>query len=162
MKKNGFTLIELMVATTLFVIIMLSAMGSLFMLLDESKNSRALRLAMDNVNFAMDSMTRSIRMGTDYSGNGTIISFNSQDDKLISYKLVTKSDGTGNTIQKCLSALECVSIISPDVNIDVLNFTLKKDPDTQPSVYIMTKGTVKVKGIPTSFSIQTLASKRNF
>jgi len=157
---SGFTLIELMVATTLFVVIMLTAMSSLFMLLDESKSSRALRLAMDNVNFAMDSMTRSIRMGTDYtSTNGTFISFNSQDSKNIKYQWVTLSNG--KTIEKCVNNSDCVSIISPDVNIDTLNFSLNSS-GTQPSVYIIMKGTVKVKGVPTSFAIQTMASQRNF
>ena len=36
------------------------------------------------------------------------------------------------------------------------------DDKTQPSVYIIMEGTVMVKGVPTSFAIQTLASQRNF
>jgi prepilin-type N-terminal cleavage/methylation domain-containing protein len=65
-KNSGFTLIELMVATSIFIVVMLTSMSSLFILLNAGKNSRALRSAMDNVNFAMESMTRSIRMGTSY------------------------------------------------------------------------------------------------
>lgn len=156
-KNKGFTLIELMVATTLFVVIMLAAMSSLFTLLHESKDSRALRIAMDNVNFAMESMTRSIRMGVGYSRGTDSIYFRSQNDVYITYQLA------GNTIEKCDPT--CVPIISTDVNIDMLNFSINPtlaDPSIQPSVYIMVKGTVKVNGVPTSFAIQTLASQRNF
>ena len=161
-SQGGFTLVELMVATTLFAVIMLAAMSSLFVLLDESKDSRALRVAMDNVNFAMESMTRSIRMGSDYSGGGDSFSFISQEGSDITYRLPL--DGT-STIEKC-DGLDCVPIVSSDVKIDVLNFLINVptagDLLIQPSVYIMVKGTVKVKGVPTSFAIQTLASQRNF
>lgn len=182
--NNGFTLIELMVATSLFIIIMLSAMSALFMLLDESKNSRALRFAMDNVNFAMDSITRSIRMGTDYycgsSGEnvslegteindcpdgGPLIVFTPQDtssSQRVGYQL---SEGVVKRYDN--NNLDGVPVVSPDVNVDVLEFFVNGANDTlptdkQPSVYVIMKGTVKVKGVPTSFAIQTMASQRNF
>ena len=195
--NNGFTLIELMVATSLFIVIMLSAMSALFMLLDESKNSRALRFAMDNVNFAMDSMTRSIRMGKNYycvnsgsnmpslytvesggkdcSTGGPLLAFIPQlkegevTNSLSGYMRFETPTGSGKyTIQKCTSQFisDCVSVISPDVNVDVLKFFVNGAdntlPNTQPSVYIIMKGTVLVKGVPTSFAIQTMASQRNF
>lgn len=78
MKKNslkikGFTLIEIMVATSIFMVIMLIAMGALISSSDTAKKAQALRSAMDNVNFAMESMARSLRTGTNYecipSGN---------------------------------------------------------------------------------------------
>jgi len=57
-------------------------------------------------------------------------------------------------------------MVSSDVNIERLKFFVKgaENPseNTQPSVYIIMKGTVKVKGVPTSFAVQTLASQRNF
>jgi prepilin-type N-terminal cleavage/methylation domain-containing protein len=68
LKPNkGFTLVEIMVATSIFMIVMLIAIGSLMTASDDAKKSQALQSAMDNVNFAMDSMTRSLRMGTNYS-----------------------------------------------------------------------------------------------
>src|SRR5574343_405515 len=65
-NEDGFTLVELMVATTVFVVIVISSIGSLIALMGASKDSRGLRFSMDNVNFAMESMTRSIRMGVNY------------------------------------------------------------------------------------------------
>jgi len=196
MKKNnftknenkGFTLIELMVATSIFVIVMLASMGSLFTLLDTSKNSRALRFAMDNVNFAMESMTRSIRMGTNYycvdqvggtmpsdsdlistsdcSSGGTLVAFVPQSNPThrVGFRLRQRvSDGT-YTLERCHSA-GCVEMISSNVKVDKLQFFVKgssPSDSTQASVYIIMKGTVMVKGVENSFAIQTMASQRNF
>lgn len=182
---RGFTLIELMVATSIFIIVILSSMGALFTLLDTAKNSRALRFAMDNVNFAMESMTRSIRMGTNYycgiSGTsipgdltltqdcngeegGTLISFVPQGTTYrITYKLAQIGTTGKYTLERCKDN-SCVSIMSPDVNLKRLQFFVRGsgDDNNQASVYIMMKGTVMVKEVPTSFAVQTMASQRNF
>lgn len=178
-----------MVATSIFVVIMLASMGALFTLLDASKTSRALRFAMDNVNFAMESMTRSIRMGTDYYcapaetgaspelipvstqdcvppevNSGTLIAFKPQDPSATN-KILYQLDSVTKSIQVMKDGSTWTSITSPDVQIDRLRFIVKgsaPDDNIQPSVYIIMKGTVLVKGIPTSFAIQTLASQRNF
>lgn len=179
---NGFTLIELMVATSIFVIVMLLSMSSLLVLINESKNSRTLRLAIDNVNFSMESITRSIRMGKNYycggtitvgvdetndcSAGGTSISFVPQGGvSRVGYNLRTQNiNGVSvNTIEKCDTS-SCVPIVSPDVNIEKLKFFVRGSAfdNTQASVYIIIKGTVLVKNLPTSFSLQTMASQRNF
>ena len=195
-QSNGFTLIELMVATSIFITIMLAAMGALFMLLDAAKSSRALRSAMDNVNFSMESMTRSIRMGTNYTcatgenngihmtdnqsatqdcpDGGNFMAFipqtpiNSNSAIRVGYMLSEKTKeniGTGKyTLKRCEGAI-CVPIVSDDVNIDNLKFFVKGSipaNNIQPSVYIMMKGTVTLKGVATSFSLQTMASQRNY
>lgn len=184
-KNSGFTLIELMVATSIFIIIMLAAMGALFMLLDAAKSSRALRSAMDNVNFSMESMTRSIRMGTNYycggitmddlistkdcPNGGTLISFVPQPlqgvtaTSRVGYQI--SNDGKGIVKRYDSSNSSGVPIVSPDVQIDTLKFFVKGSDNTdtiQPSVYIIMKGTVMVRGVPTSFALQTMASQRNF
>ncbi len=206
-KNNGFTLIELMVASSIFAIIMLISIGALLTVFGTAKNSRALRLAMDNVNYAVESMTRSIRMGTNYTcvesgsqinlnGNpdprdclegGSFLAFIPQDgsqDQRVGYQLakisqvssdVDNKDGGGEAVDhgKNLtlkrydnkSNSSGVPIISPDVSIQRLNFIVKgsaPDDGIQASVYIIMEGSVMVKGTPVSFSIQTMASQRNF
>lgn len=185
---SGFTLIELMVATSIFIVIMLGSMSSLFVLLNAGKSSRALRFAMDNVNFAMESMTRAIRMGTNYycvssgssiamddvtsthdctsSDDGTFIAFVPQGvtTSRIGYKLHTNQTTGINSLQKC-DLTTCVDVVSPDVNIEKLKFFVKGSDGSdriQANVYIIVKGTIMVKGVPTSFSLQTSASQRNF
>lgn len=189
--ENGFTLVELMVATTVFVVIVISSMGSLLALMGASRESRGLRFSMDNINFAMESMTRSIRMGVNYYCNGvpdiesdtrdcniqdeaTMFSFIPQlDGKLaderVSYRLAQRELAPGEyTIQRCIGATanNCVEIISSDINIEKFNFSVKGSHPTDPiqaSVYILLKGTIKdSKGKPASFMIQTMASQRNY
>lgn len=174
--NKGFTLIELMVATSLFIVIMISALGSLLMLINESRNGRANRIAMDNVNFAIESIARSIRMGSNYycGSIGNLSDVNSSlgcenGENIISF--VPQSDSSSrveyrlenNTIKRfdSMNYFTGVPIVSSDVNVSKLKFFVNVN-DVQPKVYIIIEGSVKVKGILKSFAIQTLASQRNF
>lgn len=199
-ERGGFTLIELMVASSIFAIVMLILIGALMTTFGLAKNSRAMRLAMDNVNYAMESMTRSIRMGTNYTcvksgeevnlneellpkdcpDGGTFLAFIPQrgaSNSRVGYQVAAFEDngyqtpGNGNvnsTLRRydnINSNTSGVPIVSSNVNIEKLNFFVEgSDPNDgrQASVYIIMKGTVDVKGVPVSFSIQTLASQRNF
>lgn len=162
-QKSGFTLIELMVATSIFMMIMLMAMGSIVVSGNASKRTQKLRYAMDNVNFALESMTRSIRMGTNYveTGNGGI-SFVLEEQK-IEYFLGTENQDY-NSLYRRIDDGEPVKIVSSDVNVERLDFEIKGngENDGSPSVYILMKGTVNIKGEEnTSFAVQTMASQRN-
>lgn len=62
----GFTLIELMVSISIFSVVMLIVIGALLMLNDANKKAQAMRSIVDNLNFAMEDMTRNIRTGKDF------------------------------------------------------------------------------------------------
>src|SRR3989339_910484 len=68
-KNNGFTLVELMVSITIFTVIMVISMGSILTIFDANKKSQSLRTVMDNLNYSLEAMTRTIRFGTDYHCN---------------------------------------------------------------------------------------------
>lgn len=159
----GFTLIELMVAISIFMMIMIMAMGSVLVASDVSKKADKLRTAMDNVNFAMESMTRSIRMGTAYGpgskGNNESFSFTDSAGVLTEYY----KDNDTLKRKKGVPGFS-FPLISGEVKVDTLKFFVRGTAlgDTiQPSVYIIMKGTVNVKGTPYSFALQTMASQRN-
>jgi prepilin-type N-terminal cleavage/methylation domain-containing protein len=65
-RTRGFTLIEMIVAMGVFSICMLLIVGSLISLNSASRKERAIRVAMDNMGAAMDSMSRNIRMGSQF------------------------------------------------------------------------------------------------
>ncbi len=190
-QNKAFTLIELMVATTIFSIIMLMGVGSLVVSSNSAKYARRLRIAVDNVNFAMESMTREIRMGTNYYCGDTvvlsinlgtsdckikhIIAFKPQDvlgaPDRVSYQATSKN-GDGKypyTLERCefkSSTTTCVSITSSDVDLDILNFfvdgsALPPFNTVQPSVKILLKGVVNIGGTGTPFALQSIASQRS-
>jgi hypothetical protein len=179
-NSKGFTLIELMVATSIFMVIMLVALGSLVVTSDSAKKSNALNFTMDNLSFAMESMTRSIRMGTNYYCNSnfifgaelgtrdcegeTAISFMPAGEELDSTRRVAYIL-SGDTIQRCDTAGTCVDIIASNIKIDRDSFKFfvrgsDTDNETQASAYVIIKGTVVIKNEPISFAIQTMISQR--
>jgi len=181
--SRGFTLIELMVSTSIFIVVMLIAMGSLIVTSDSAKKSQALSFTMDNLNFAMESMSRSIRMGTNYTcassvvlGEGLspsnctskeIIAFipaKASSSVRLAYKREARADGT-YTIKKydTRDGSNGVDVISTNIDIKKLKFYVKGAEESeliQPSVYMIVKGAIIIKGEETSFSIQTMVSQR--
>lgn len=65
-KNKGFTLIEMLVALSLFTIVMTIVVGSLLVLIDGNRQLQGEQSVMTNLSFAMDSMTREIRTGKNY------------------------------------------------------------------------------------------------
>ncbi len=181
--QKGFTLIELMIATTLFTIVMMMGIGSLVVSSNFAKASQKLRIAVDNVNFAMESMTRELRTGTHYYCNttytmnndnlvgdctaGTVIAFNPQTAPpyRIAYYRTLRGDGT-YTLERCefTTANICSDVVSKEVDVQMLKFyvtgSLLADK-IQPSVKILIKGVVTVKGVATPFALQSMSSQRS-
>ena len=171
-KNKAFTLVELMVATTLFTVIMLMGVGSLVVSSNSAKASQKLRIAVDNVNFAMESMTRELRMGTYYQcetisvnlsdtsaykdcplgvSYGYIIAFNPQQiigiptPTRVSYQLVDRTDGSNTkSLQRCEKGVTpCPEIVSGDVNITELKFYVK---GSDPADKIQPRVEILIKG----------------
>jgi prepilin-type N-terminal cleavage/methylation domain-containing protein len=189
-QNKGFTLIELMVASTLFTFIMMMGVGSLVMSSNSAKSSQKLRTAVDNVNFAMESMARELRTGTLYTcetdkvtlsdsllpkdcSAGNIIAFKPQPTvggaTRIAYELQPRTDGTNtDTLVRCeyttTTTDPCPEVVSSEVDIKSLKFYVVGStlPDKiQPSVEILIKGQIIVKGVATPFTLQTMASQRS-
>jgi len=179
-KVSGFTLVELMVSISIFMLIMTMAMGSLLVTLDAKKKSEALSFTMDNLNFALESMTRNLRMGTDYKCVGTdcpSVSFTpsakiaGSTDK-VTYSIISRGGSPVTyTLQRCITKnanTDCTDIIASNININNSSsrFYVKgagiepTNPQIQASVYIKLSGSVKVKNDSIPFAIQTMVSQR--
>ncbi len=63
---HGFTLIEMMVALSLFTIVVTIAVGAFLSLIGSSKGVQSEQSVMATLTFVLDSMTREIRTGTEY------------------------------------------------------------------------------------------------
>lgn len=177
-NQAGFTLVEVLVASAVFTVVMLAALGSLLISSNYAKKAKALRAAMDNVNYAMESMSRSLRTGSHYNcsvgitfptsglsdcSGGSELAFTPAYHSSSDTKFYWNTLTTPYTLQKCTTS-GCVNMTSPEVNITHLRFVVRGTDNfdgIQPSVYILMKGQVTTNGEVTDFALQTLASQRN-
>lgn len=63
---RGFTLIEMMVAVTIFSMVMLVSAGSILSIVDANRKAQSIKSIVNNLNFTMETMSRNIRVGTNY------------------------------------------------------------------------------------------------
>jgi len=78
-KKEGFSLLELIVAMGVFSVAAVVVVGSFISLLGAQQRAVANQTAMDNIRFAVEAMAKEIRTGSNYergcldvSGNGDV------------------------------------------------------------------------------------------
>jgi prepilin-type N-terminal cleavage/methylation domain-containing protein len=64
--KKGFTLIEMMVSLAIFSVVALISVGALVRIMDANQKSISLKTSINNLNYALEAMTREMRMGSVY------------------------------------------------------------------------------------------------
>ncbi len=181
-RAGGFSLIEMMVSVTLFIVVMTVSVGTLLALINANQKAQSLKSVINNLNFAMESMTRTIRTGSTYrcedalSDTGQLptgfadcpsgkVGFVMTDDtnKRVAYRIngtqierrIADSSGNGGT---------WVGLTASEVVIDGMRFyvtgTTLSDP-IQPTVTISIRGHVGTKAdTQSTFNIQTTVSQR--
>ncbi len=123
-NRRGFTLIEAMVSTALFAMIMLLAVSSLAVLVDANKKTRNSKAAIDNLNVIVDEMAQGLRLGSKYycssnasiemswsaganhvgdclytNGGGVYLSYRNREGKTAFYRFI-ETNGKGELYQK--------------------------------------------------------------
>lgn len=176
--KSGFTLLELMVATTVFSMIMITAMSALLNVIDANNKARAIKTAINNISFALEGISKDLRMGDKYkclnSGGTTIgcdssgnigISFkSSKAENLYAYYKYTKNDDEIGILESCFSdnsgfCNNYTPLTSEEVNLTDVKFYVYND--TQDRVIITISGEAGSKAkTKTQFDLQTGISKR--
>ena len=66
MLSKGFTLIEVMVSVMIFSVVMTVALGALLAMSESDRRAEALKSVINNLDFAMDALTRTVRTGYNY------------------------------------------------------------------------------------------------
>ena len=64
--KNGYTLLETMIAVSLFIVVVMFGMDALLNANLVHQKSQSMRSIMDNLSFVMDDMSRNLRTGYNY------------------------------------------------------------------------------------------------
>lgn len=67
--SSGFTLIEIMVAVSIFTIVMVISIGAVLAMVSANKRSQAYSTVITNLNFTLEGMIRDIRTGYNYDCN---------------------------------------------------------------------------------------------
>ena len=155
-----------MVAVSIFAIVVTIAMGAIFTVVDANKKAQSLKSVMNNLNFALETITRTIKTGTiknvnpmvlpDISSNSTIevIAQNGDD---VRYSL---SDGQ---IIRTIGGVQS-AITAPEVKIEsfkLLPLGLDLNDKKQPMIVMVVKGKVQMtEKISSEFNIQTTITQR--
>lgn len=159
MKNNrGYTLIELIIAVGLFALVMTLASGAYLVMIGINRQTQGIATGINNLSFALETMTRDIRTGTNYSGGGGSFTFTSADGgSSVTYALRDNSIVQNN-----------IAITDPSVEISSLVFSVsgigsfRATGDRQQArVTIIVSGTVPyAAGKNENFTIQTGATMR--
>ena len=168
---RGFTLIELMVATGLFAMIMLLSSGAYLMMISLNHQAQGIATGVNNLSFALETMTRGIRTGSKYTcpsgASGCVInastgpfSFTNSNGKLSSYALV------GSRVQETVDGVQS-TLTDPSVTITSLFFYVTgtkpvSGDQQQARVTILVSGTVSSSANkkPQAFTVETGATMR--
>ena len=172
---KGFTLIEMMVSIALFSIVMVIVATAYLNLLNLDREAKATNDVTANLNFVMDTMSRSIRTGTHYScvGGGANCggpqsSFSFIADDGVTY--VAYALQGGNIVECTSSSGSCspsTPINDPSITVDNLSFYVKgvdtgNSDGTEPQVTMVIIGHINIdpNHAPVTFDIQTSATQR--
>ena len=183
-NKDGFTLVELLVSISIFVVVMTIVMGSILSVLSINGKSQTQKTAMDNLSFALESLSRTAKFSTKYhcgntgvltdpvncpSGNSSL-SLQTPDGSLITYSL------SGGKLTQAVNGATPQDLTSPEVVIQDLKFYVfgsypfngncSSQPSNdclQPKIIVSVSGYAgtanKVK-TQTAFQMQTMISQR--
>lgn len=189
-KKSGFTLVEMMVAVSIFVIVALIISGAYITLANIFRKVQTNRAVIDNINFAMDTMTLQIREGQNYffedSCGSTcfesitfdelvVIAGQQQPARRIKYtrrdlgednqrivQCTADYDSNGNLINSLPTDLDdCPELTSREIVINHLRFYNKNSIPER--ILLTIDGVAKNKeGFESEFTLQTTLAQRNF
>ncbi len=180
---RGFTLVEMIVAVAVFSIVMTVSVGALLALVDANRKAQSLKSVIDNLNFAVENMSRNIRVGTRYHcdasvfptgaidapqncpAGGALLAFEAHDGDPSSSSDQVVYRFRGSSIERSLDGgTSFLPITAPEVSISNLTFYLtgaSGSDSIQPLVTITMHGTAGVNDrTRTEFNLQVTVSQR--
>ncbi len=179
---RGFSLIEVLVSLSIFSVVITIAIGALLALIGANARTQNTQAVMTNITYALDSMTREIRTGTNFfcgsggslpengdttqncstggpafsfsEGGVSLTEFTSNNSRRIGYRL------NNNSIERRLGNGAWLAVTAPEIIVTKLKYvvtgTARGDAVT-PSVTLYVEGTAGEVNDDSqaSFNIQT-------
>lgn len=178
---SGFTLIEMLVSLSVFSLVMLVATGAVFTIVESNKKTHSLKSVMTNLNFALESMARDMRVGLKYNcgtggdcqSGGTVFRYkaNREVDGDGFYNADDATDQIeysleGGRIQKRILGGSNAQyyITAQEINITSLKFYVTGtgvNDGKQPKVVMTVQGSAGVGKTKSEFNIQTTITQRS-
>lgn len=180
-KTAGFTLVEMMVAVAIFSMVAVISISALLALVDANRRSQALFSVVNNLNFAVEGMTRQMRTGAYYHcgsaggvaqpqdcpGGDDYIAFEAYngDRNDPSDQLVYRYNAAEDRIEKSTNGgMNFTPLTAPEVVVESFEVRVNGAPrtdDEQPTAVFLIEGYVDMgKGAHSEFHIQTSATQR--
>lgn len=169
----GFTLVEMTVSIGLFTIVLFIATSAFLSIVNADRKSRPVRIATDNLNLALEDMTRRIKTGSSYycsanyvatGGNDCVsgnvsISFTDQVGTRTGYKFGTNADcnnasyfpminpyGIAGTAKRC--------ILRRDPSVPAMWIPVTSTEINITSLKFFVKGSTAFVGVPPAVEVQ--------
>jgi prepilin-type N-terminal cleavage/methylation domain-containing protein len=177
--KTGFTIIEVMISISLFLVIVMSGMTALLNASLLSQKSRDMRSIMDSLNFAMEDMSKNLRTGYSYhcmdngytaeitpqsclsSVNAKGVSFLFSPDNIPVQYFINASNGISKIVNGGVATLLTPENVSLDPASSFIVSGAEASDGKQPFVTISLIGKIIGKnGTVSPFSLQTSVSQR--
>lgn len=185
-QHQGFSLIEMMVSVTIFSIVMLIGASSVLAIVNANRKAQSIKSVVNNLNFALETMSRNIRVGTTYRCDGNLPNSssasirrnckNSGDDHLAIESQYGSSATTDDQLIYFYDATEQAlfrqigtsgipaRITAEEVEITYFRFFVDgsklDDEGIQPRVRILVEGYADVGGERSNFRMQTTVVQR--
>jgi prepilin-type N-terminal cleavage/methylation domain-containing protein len=178
-RQKGFTLLEIIVSVAVFGVVMVVAGGALLNIIDANRKAQVLGVGMNNVNFAMDTISRRMRLGSNYHCdidttalntprdcvNANSVAFEGPDgdpavfEDQIMYRL------NSGVIEESLDGGETfIGLTSPDLVVDKFSVSVKGSlllDEQQPRAHVVIAGYVDSgDGEQTRFNLYTTITQR--
>ena len=183
--RGGFTIIEVMISMTIFMVLVIVGMGAVLDAISEHKQSENISTTMDNLNFVMEDIARNIRLGSNFDcgpvvsgvaptptdcpnplSASNILSFDDLNGQVLTYTISNPAALVDpNMVLKSVGTAPYQVISPPEVTIDFAKsgFTVRGSlpgDDAQPSVVIRLAGYVTYNNIKSNFAIETTVTPR--
>lgn len=182
-QNRGFTLIEVLVSVSIFAIVMLVTTGSVFTIVAANKKTHTLKSVMTNLNFALESMARDVRVGTKYFCSGGMADGSgncANGGTTFRYKANRDVDGGGwsssdsndqieyslsnGRLMKALYGQTAYPITATEISVTSLQFYatgVATGDGYQPKVIVSIQGFSGTSTTKSTFNIQTTISERS-
>lgn len=173
--SSGFTLVEVMVAVSLFVVVAFTATTTFMVFSDANRRSQGLRSSIDNLNFAMESIVLKMREGNNYNcgeidspipsaescieEGESAVTFLADNGDVLSYRYRSVGVSNTGTIERKVDDGDWQPIVAPSVDIRQARFFV--DNSNRPKVRVFLSAIVKDKDdTEYGFELQTTISQR--